>query len=218
MLALYIVEFVAGWVGVPSLFRTFTLPRTCSTHFWASSFFWISLTAASACLTAAVAVANRPPHHPPFPPPPPATPACFGDSAGGGGLLSSAAAASSDVGVSPWWNERVLSADFLGGGATGRDVSPLLRAELVDVGVAASRLLVPASFGVWGRLGGFAFARLSSSANGSSARGAWAAGTALDAFDGGLAGAEVVVFPMPSNWASSSSSVRAFFWAMASQA
>ena len=73
---------------------------------------------------------------------------CFGDSAGGADLASSAAAASSDVGVKPWWNERVLSADFLGGGATGRDVSPLLRAELVDVGVAASRLLAAASLGV----------------------------------------------------------------------
>lgn len=52
--------------SIPSPRNAPTFPRICSAHLCASSFFCISLTAACAWLTAAVAVDNIPPHQPPL--------------------------------------------------------------------------------------------------------------------------------------------------------
>jgi hypothetical protein len=179
--------------------RAPTLPRTWSAQRFASSFCWISLYAASACLTAAVAVlaavASRPPHHPPPPPPPPCS-----------GVLSaregSASPSPSELGVSPALVLELLS-------ALRRERSSLLRTD-----VEAPR----AGLGECGRLplvasaaaGPLALARLSSFSSSASAS-IPAAGAAAE--EAGLA-ARAAWPLMPSSWASSSSSERGFFWAM----
>lgn len=66
-------------INVPKPLNAPTLmPRTWSAHFLASSFCCISLTVASACFMAAVAVDRIPPHHPP----PPLLAVCCGCSTG----------------------------------------------------------------------------------------------------------------------------------------
>jgi hypothetical protein len=91
---------------------------------------------------------------PPHPPPHQEPPEAAGASAWG---AAAAFAGSSWGGAMLWWNDRVLSPDFLGGTAR----SSLVRAEPVEDGVAMSAplLLLEAaededSLGVFGRLVG----------------------------------------------------------------
>lgn len=151
---LTIVEHSLAWrvlinevKSLPSPLRAPTLPRTCSAHRCASSFFCISFTAASACFIAADAVAKMPPHQPP---------PLLCCSACGCGCGDSAADAPSDgvasAGVILVWNGRVLSPDL-------RDVD-LSSLDLSAGGVAVEVRLVP---GVAGRLAGLWTARSSSS-------------------------------------------------------
>src|SRR5690349_7483174 len=85
-----------------------TLPRTYSAHFLASSFCWISLTAASACFIAAVAVDRIPPHHPP----PPLVVVVVLFFSAEGAFSASCSSELVALGVKLAWYERVLTADL----------------------------------------------------------------------------------------------------------
>ena len=104
------MERINQKVALPNPLNTPTLPLTCSAHRFASSFCWISFTAASAVLTAALAVAKTLPHHPP--------PVAAGTSSAGWaiGAFFSASCKSLLVaeGVNDVWNDRVLSPDGRG--------------------------------------------------------------------------------------------------------
>lgn len=206
-----------GIRDIPYSRSSLALPFICSAYFSTSSLPRISLTAASACLTAAVATLKTLPHQPP-----PLAAAGCGDCACASSSLGSA--------TMLWLRVlRVLSVLFLGaavfvllnlsslvlllGGPELAGVCSALLVPVLDVVVLERR-------GVPGREVGRAAASALSSAKGSSSSTAAAAGTgaggapfvplAVRVVVDGAAGAGASVEGMSSNCANSSSSVSFF--------
>lgn len=179
------------------------MPFTCSAHRCASSLCCISFANASACLTAALAVAKMPPHQPP-----PELCAWVVGIVPVARFSGSRSPSLSVAGVKLVWNDLELSPDFLGGAFSSLDRAPSFEGGVLmpaRLGEAFEDCVVleDAKRGVCGRLVG----RWRSGIAVSSGKSSWSG--PFDVDGAGWESFEVASTSPPSsfNWARRSSSV-----------